>query len=62
MVIKGTRIPVELILEKLAIGFSFDELLVAYPKIKLADIQSCLLFASENAKHEKTLAIAEWII
>ena len=59
MVIKGTRIPVDLVLEKLAIGYSVNELLEAYPRIKALDIQACLLFASENAKHEKTLAVAE---
>jgi uncharacterized protein (DUF433 family) len=58
MVIKGTRVPVELILEKLANGFSMDELAKAYPRLTAQDIQACLLFAAENARHEKTLAIA----
>ena len=31
-VIAGTRIPVELILEKLAAGESFEQLLEAYPR------------------------------
>lgn len=57
-VIKNTRIPVELILEKLAAGQSNEDLLKAYPRITLADIQACLLFAAENARHEKTLAVA----
>ena len=58
MVIKGTRIPVELILEKLALGQTFNELLQAYPKITTSDIQACLWFAADNTKHEKTLAVA----
>jgi uncharacterized protein (DUF433 family) len=58
MVIKGTRIPVELILEKLAAGYSFDDLKKAYPRITTADVQACLLFAADNTKHEKTLAVA----
>lgn len=58
MVVKGTRIPVELILEKLAMGHTFDDLLQAYPKISLADIQACLWYAADNTKHEKTLAVA----
>jgi uncharacterized protein (DUF433 family) len=57
-VIKDTRIPVELILEKLAASYSFEELLQAYPRLTLADIQACLLYAADNAKHEKVLAIA----
>ncbi|GAB3419304.1 DUF433 domain-containing protein [Niabella aquatica] len=57
-VIKGKRVPVELILENLATGYSFEELLPAYPRLNVADIQACLLYAADNAKHEKTLAIA----
>lgn len=58
MVIKGTRIPVELILEKLAANYSFEELKKAYPRITTTDIQACLLFAADSSKHEKTLAFA----
>lgn len=58
MVIKNTRIPVDLILEKLGNGISYEDLLLAYPKITQADIQACLLFASEISKHEKILAVA----
>ena len=58
MVIKGTRIPVDLILEKLASGYSIGDLKKAYPKISAHDVQACLLFAAENAKHERTLAVA----
>jgi uncharacterized protein (DUF433 family) len=58
MVIKNTRIPVELILEKLAAGNSFEELKQAYPRITTSDIQACLLYAADNSKHEKTLAVA----
>ena len=57
LVIKDTRIPVELILEKLVSNYSFQELLEAYPRTKTQDIQACLAYAAENSKHEKTLAI-----
>ena len=58
MVIKDTRIPVDLILEKLGHGYSFQSLIEAYPRITQDDIQACLLFASDNSKHEKILAVA----
>ena len=58
MVIKGTRIPVELILEKLAVDYSLKELKKSYPRIKAEDVQACLLFAADNTKHEKTLSVA----
>ncbi len=49
-VIKGTRIPVDLILEKLAAGETVDQLLKAYPRINAESIQACLLFAAESVK------------
>ena len=51
-VINNTRIPVDLILEKLADGYSYDNLIDAYPKLKNEDIIACLLFASESIKNE----------
>ena len=57
-VIKGTRIPVDLILEKLGSGYSFEDLRAAYPRITDEDIKACLLFAADNSRHEKTLAVA----
>lgn len=57
-VIKTTRIPVALILEKLASGYSFDELKQTYHRITTSDIQACLFYAADNAKHEKTLGVA----
>jgi len=56
-VIRNTRIPVDLLLEKLAAGYSNEELLKAYPRITLNDIQACLIFAAESIKHEKALAV-----
>jgi uncharacterized protein (DUF433 family) len=48
-VIKNTRIPVDLLLEKLAAGDTIDDLLNAYPNISREDIMACLLFAAEVA-------------
>jgi uncharacterized protein (DUF433 family) len=56
LVIKGTRIPVDLILEKLAVGQTPEQLLTAYPKITISDIQACLYYAADNSKHEKILS------
>ena len=50
--IKNTRIPVDLILEKLAAGDSMIDLLSAYPKIKKEDVVACLLFAADSIKNE----------
>lgn len=55
-VIKGTRIPVALILEKLGHGISEDDLLKAYPRLTLEAIRAGLLYAADNATHEKVMA------
>lgn len=41
-VIRNTRIPVELVLRKLAEGARIDELLDAYPRLTEEDIRACL--------------------
>ena len=51
-VIINTRIPVDLILEKLAGGDSIDDLIEAYPSIGKDDIAACLMFAAESIKNE----------
>ena len=51
-VIKGTRIPVDLILEKLAAGETQEQLLSGYTSISATDISACLQFASESVKNE----------
>ena len=47
-VIKGTRIPVEVILGQLAEGESWDALLGGYPQLIRADIQAALRFAEAS--------------
>ena len=41
-VIKGSRLPVEIILEKLAYGETEDEILKEYPFLKKEDIKAAL--------------------
>ncbi|MBI3181835.1 MAG: DUF433 domain-containing protein [Myxococcales bacterium] len=51
-VIRGTRIPVELILRKLAEGATESELLDAYPRLTRDDIQAALRYAADSIAHE----------
>ncbi len=51
-VIVGSRIPVDLILEKFAAGDTIEDLLDAYPKITKENLAACLLFAAESVKNE----------
>lgn len=47
-VVKGTRLTVEYILNLLAHGATYDELLQEYDGLSPDDIQACLLFASHS--------------
>jgi uncharacterized protein (DUF433 family) len=51
-VIKGTRIPVELIVRKIGEGAQIEDLLDAYPNIRKEDIQAALLYAADNLANE----------
>ena len=52
-VIKGTRIPVELVLEYLAEDPNVNTLFDAFPRLTLADIKACLAYAQELVEAEK---------
>ena len=47
--IKGTRIPVSMIVGSVADGMSFDEILDAYPQLKKESIQAALSYQSDMA-------------
>lgn len=55
--IKGTRIPVYLLLQKMAAGESQKQILAAYPQLARADLLACLEYASQLAAEETVLAI-----
>jgi len=54
-VIKGTRIPVELIVRKLGEGASLDELLDGYRALEKEDIQAALIYAADTMRDEKVV-------
>jgi len=51
-VIKGTRIPVELIVRKIEEGALTEDLLDAYPNITKEDIQAAVLYAADTLANE----------
>jgi uncharacterized protein (DUF433 family) len=57
-VIKGTRITVELIIRKLAGGFSVDDLLISYPHITKDQIYAALEFAADIIANEEIIEMA----
>jgi uncharacterized protein (DUF433 family) len=58
-VIRGTRITVELILEKLAAGETVDQILDAHPRLTREAIQAALAFAAEALRADVVYPIAE---
>ena len=56
---KGTRISVELILDRVADGWTMEDVLAAYPTIKRDDVLAALSFASELFKEETFVAVGK---
>ena len=54
-VIRGTRIPVELILRKLGEGASEADLLDAYPRLTREDLLGVFAYAASIVAHEETV-------
>ncbi len=58
-VIAGTRITVELILEKLAAGETSEQLIAAYPRLTKQAITAALDFAAQALRADVVYPIAE---
>ena len=52
-VIKGTRIPVYLILELLSAGYDFKRIIKAYPTLTEEDIKAAVDYAVQIVKNEE---------
>lgn len=58
-VVAGTRITVELILEKLAAGESVEQILEEHPRLSREAIQDALAFASEALRADVIYPIGD---
>jgi uncharacterized protein (DUF433 family) len=58
-VIAGTRLTVELVLEKLAAGETVDQILEAHPRLTREAIQAALAFAAEALRADVVYPIDE---
>jgi len=56
-VIKGTRIPVSVILDQIAAGDSWDTIIGGYPELRKEDIQAALLYASAVLEHTEVTEV-----
>ena len=56
-VIKGTRVPVYLIVELVANGMTTEEILKEYPRLKEEAVKAALLYASKLVESEVTVTL-----
>jgi uncharacterized protein (DUF433 family) len=56
-VIRGTRMPVDLLVEKVAFGSSFEELMSDYPFLVEEDIKAALLYSARCITAEEVYAV-----
>ena len=56
-VIRGTRIPVDLLLRKLSDGATEADLLQAYPRLTRDDIHAAMRYAADAIAHEEVVFI-----
>lgn len=45
--IRGTRVPVAVVLDNLAAGLTLEEIVASYPNLTLADVQAALVYAAQ---------------
>jgi uncharacterized protein (DUF433 family) len=57
-VVKGTRIPVSMILNLVAHGYSFDQIIEDYPVLTEEDIRAAILYAGARLDHEEVRALS----
>ena len=55
-VIRGTRLTVQIIVEKIAYGATFEEIEKDYPFITTDDIRAALLYAAKSLSREEMYA------
>lgn len=54
-IIKGTRIPVSLILNLISHGYTFEKIIDEYPELTKNDVKNAILYAEERIKREEIL-------
>lgn len=57
-IIRGTRIPVSVILEQVAEGESWESILTSYPELTKGDIQAALYYARISLDHSEFEAVS----
>ncbi|MBP9712279.1 MAG: DUF433 domain-containing protein [Sterolibacterium sp.] len=56
-IIHGTRISVELLMERLADGWTMEQILASYPRVTRNDVLAAIAFVTEVFREEEYVAI-----
>lgn len=56
-IVRGTRISVELLMDRLADGWSVEQILEAYPHLTREDVLAAIAFVAEIFREERFIAI-----
>ena len=54
--VRGTRIPVELVLKRLSQDLDLTRLFESYPRLTEADVKACLAFAESSVRRRRVRA------
>jgi uncharacterized protein (DUF433 family) len=54
-VVRGTRVPVALILRRIGEGATEDDLMASYPHLTRKDIRAAVAFAADTIANEETV-------
>lgn len=55
--IKGTRIPVSVVLENLAAGHNAEKIVSSYPSLSPEDVQAAIAYAADIARNERVVVV-----
>jgi uncharacterized protein (DUF433 family) len=58
-IIKGTRISVELIMDRFSDGWAMEDILASHPHITRDDVLAALSFAAEIFREERFVAVGK---
>ena len=58
-VIRGTRVPVDLIVKLVGQGMSYEEILEDYPHLQIEDIRAALMYAAEVVGNEEVFPLVQ---
>ena len=56
--VRGTRVPVELVLKHLAENLDVDDVIQAFPRLTIEDIRACVAYAQALVEGEDVVPLA----